>query len=141
MNLSIIYWSGTGNTEAMANLIADGANVAGANVTLKSTADASLDDIKNADVVALGCPSMGDEVLEECEFQPFMDSAMADLKEKKVAIFGSYGWGDGRWLREWHESLANNGCVMLSEGLMVNGAPAGDDENICKELGKTIASA
>lgn len=141
MNLSIVYWSGTGNTEAMANLIGEGAKEAGANVSVKTTAEASLDDIKNADVVALGCPSMGDEVLEECEFQPFMDSAMADLKGKKVAIFGSYGWGDGRWIREWHENLTSNGCILLNEGLMVNGAPAGDGEAECKELGKTIATA
>lgn len=141
MNVSIIYWSGTGNTEAMANLIGEGAKEAGAEILVKNTSEASLDDVKNADVVVLGCPSMGDEVLEEYEFEPFVDSALADLKGKKVALFGSYGWGDGRWMREWHEKMQGAGCTMLNEGLIVNGGPAGDTETECKDLGKTIATA
>ena len=141
MNISIIYWSGTGNTETMANLVAEGAKDAGANVVVKSTSTASLDDVKNADAVALGCPSMGDEVLEEFEFQPFLDSAMAELKNKKIVLFGSYGWGDGRWMREWHESMISSGCNVLNEGLIVNGGPSGDSETECKELGKTVATS
>lgn len=139
MSVSIIYWSGTGNTEAMANLIGEGAKEAGAEAIVKNVAQASLDDIKNAGVIALGCPSMGDEVLEEYEFQPFVDSAITDLKGKKVAIFGSYGWGDGRWMREWHETLQQAGCTMVNEGLIVNGAPAGDTEQECKDFGKKLA--
>ncbi len=136
MKISVIYWSGTGNTEAMANLIAEGA--AGAECTVKSVGNASLDDVKNADVVAFGCPSMGDEVLEEFEFQPFLESAMPLLKGKRVALFGSYGWGDGRWMREWTECMTGAGCLMVAEGLIVNGAPSGDE---CKELGQKLATA
>ncbi len=137
MKVSIIYWSGTGNTEAMARLIAEGATAGGADCTVKGVAEASLDDVKNADVVALGCPSMGDEVLEESEFQPFLASVMEAVKGKKIALFGSYGWGDGRWMREWTVCMTQAGCLMAAEGLIVNGAPAGNE---CQALGKTIAA-
>ena len=136
MKLSVIYWSGTGNTEAMANLIADGAKEKGLECVVKSVSEASQDDIKDADIVALGCPSMGDEVLEESEFQPFVDAAKSNLSGKKVALFGSYGWGDGRWMREWYEDMKNAGCSMVDEGLIVNGAPSGDE---CKEYGRSFA--
>lgn len=136
MKVSVIYWSGTGNTETMANLIADGAKEKGLECIVKNVSQAGMDDIKNADIIALGCPSMGDEVLEESEFQPFVDSIKGELEGKKVALFGSYGWGDGRWMREWHEDMKNAGCEMLGEGLIVNGAPSGDE---CKDFGKTFA--
>jgi flavodoxin short chain len=136
MKISLIYWSGTGNTEAMAKLIAEGATAAGAHVDVKAVASAAVDDVKTADIVALGCPSMGDEALEEYEFSPFLDNALPTLKDKKIALFGSYGWGDGRWMREWQEKMSSAGCCLVADGLMVNGAPEGDE---CKKFGELIA--
>lgn len=138
MQINLIYWSGTGNTEAMANLIKEGAESAGATVNLKNVADASIDDV-NCDVLVLGCPSMGDEVLEESEFEPFMISIEGSLSGKKLALFGSYGWGDGQWMRDWDERMKNAGAVLAVESLIVNDAPSGESEQECKDFGRGIA--
>ena len=101
----ITYWSGTGNTEQMANLVAEGASGDGIEVILKNVSETSTDDVKNADAVALGCPAMGDEVLEESEMEPFVDSISSIVEGKPCVIFGSFGWGDGKWMRDWYEKM------------------------------------
>ena len=138
MQINIVYWSGTGNTEAMANLIKEGAEGAGAAVTLKSVSDASAADLE-CDVLALGCPSMGDEVLEEDEFEPFMASIEGSMSGKKVALFGSYGWGDGEWMRNWDERVKAAGATPACDSLIVNEAPDGDTEQACRDFGANIA--
>ena len=95
MKTAVIYWSATGNTEAMANAVAAGAGVEAVTVSDFSG------DIKEYAALALGCPAMGDEVLEESEFEPFFASIEGELSGKKVLLFGSYGWGDGQWMRDW----------------------------------------
>ena len=135
MQINIIYWSGTGNTEAMANLIKEGAEGAGASVTLKTVSEASAADVE-CDVLCLGCPSMGDEVLEESEFEPYMASIEGSLKGKKLALFGSYGWGDGQWMREWDERVKCVRAMLACESLIVNEAPEGGE---CKAFGAKIA--
>jgi flavodoxin I len=137
--LSIVYWSGTGNTKAMAELIAKGAQEAGAEVSLKSVEEASVADVADYDVVALGCPSMGAEVLEEAEFEPYIVSVEGSVSGKKLALFGSYGWGDGQWMRDWAERMQQAGAWILDEGLIVNDAPEGDEAERCVAYGKTIA--
>ncbi len=134
MTINIIYWSGTGNTEEMAKYIKEGAESAGASVTLKNVSDASIDDI-NCDVLALGCPSMGAEVLEEEEFEPFIASIEGSVSGKKLALFGSYGWGDGEWMRDFDERMKNAGAVLVCESLIVNEAPEGDE---CKAFGAKL---
>ena len=135
MQIKVIYWSGTGNTEAMANLIKEGAEGAGATVILKNVSEASASDV-NCDVLALGCPSMGDEVLEEGEFEPFIASIEGSIGGKKIALFGSYGWGDGGWMRDWNERMKNAGAELVVESLIVNEAPSGQE---CKDFGAAIA--
>lgn len=137
--IAVVYWSGTGNTEAMANAVADGAKEKGAEVTLAAIADISAGDIAGFDAVAFGCPAMGAEVLEEDEFQPFWDSTKANLSGKKIALFGSYGWGDGEWMRSWEEDAKSAGAELVSEGLIVNEAPDDDAVAKCKALGASIA--
>ena len=131
--IAVIYWSGTGNTEAMANAIAQGANAELFEVTAFSGS------INDYDKVAFGCPSMGAEELEEADFAPFYDSVEADLKGKKVAIFGSYGWGDGEWLRTWADRINENGSVLFKEGLAINETP--DDAALaeCKAFGEEFS--
>jgi len=136
MQINIIYWSGTGNTEAMANYIKEGAEGAGASVTLKSVSDASMADA-DCDVLCLGCPSMGAEVLEESEFEPYMTSIEGSISGKKIALFGSYGWGDGEWMRDWDERVKNAGAMLVIESLIVNEAPQGDE---CRAFGASLAS-
>ena len=135
----IVYWSGTGNTEAMAKLIRDGATETGAAVTLKEVASASISDVKAADIAVFGCPAMGDEILEEDEFEPFMKSVTETLSGKKIGLFGSYDWGDGEWMRIWEADVKKAGAVLLKGGLIVNMEPTGDDIEKCKAFGKELA--
>ncbi len=104
----LIYWTMSGNTQAMAEAIANALT----NVVPVPVSDASLGDVQEADIVLLGCPAMGDEVLEESEFQPFFDEILADLSGKSVGLFGAYGWGDGQWMRDWEATVNDaNGNV------------------------------
>ena len=130
---AVIYWSGTGNTEAMANEICEGINADGTECDLFNVAEftGSIDDY---DKIALGCPAMGDEVLEECDFDPFYQGL--NISGKKVALFGSYGWGDGKWMRDWAEDATAKGARLYDEGLIVNGAPSGSE---CKDYGAGFA--
>ena len=138
MQINIIYWSGTGNTETMAKLIQEGATSAGASVTLKDVSKASAADLE-CDVLALGCPSMGAETLEESEFEPYIESIEGQVSGKKLALFGSYGWGDGEWMHDWAQRMENVGAVLAVESLIVNEAPSGEDEIKCKVFGTDIA--
>ncbi|MBV4416108.1 flavodoxin [Clostridium tyrobutyricum] len=138
--VNIIYWTGTGNTESMANLIAEGAKEKGADVNLINVSSASEADVKDADVVALGSPAMGAEVIEESEMEPFVESISGAVSGKKIALFGSYGWGDGEWMRSWVERMEGCGANLVNDGLIVNEAPEGESEEECKNLGKELAS-
>lgn len=133
MKTAVIYWSSTGNTEAMAKAVAAGASVEAVTVSDFSG------DIKNYDALALGCPAMGDEVLEESEFEPFFTSAEGDISGKKVLLFGSYGWGDGQWMRDWEERVKTAGAELVGgEGYIVNDAPTDNDIEKLKELGTKL---
>ena len=137
--IAVVFWSGTGNTESIANAVADGAKEKGAEVEIIAAADFSADAVANYDGIAFGCPAMGAEVLEEDEFQPMWDAVKGSLGGKKVVLFGSYGWGDGEWLRNWEEDAKSAGVALSAESLMVNEAP--DDNAIAKakDLGAAIA--
>ncbi len=134
MKTAVIYWSGTGNTEAMANAVAEGMGTEAVSVSDFGSSVAELD------ALALGCPAMGDEVLEESEFEPFFSGIENDLSGKKVFLFGSYGWGDGEWMRSWEEKVKNAGAELVNgEGFIVNDAPSDDDLAKLKEIGISIA--
>ncbi|AAK78565.1 flavodoxin short chain [Clostridium acetobutylicum] len=141
VKINIIYCSGTGNTEAMANLISEGAKSAGADVQLINVSDADVDKVKNADVIVLGSPAMGDEVLEEEEMEPFVENISKEVKGKKVALFGSYGWGDGQFMRDWVERMEGYGADLIGEGLIVQDAPEGETEDQCREFGKALINS
>lgn len=137
-NIVVIYWSGTGNTEAMATAIAEGAKNENTEVKILQVSEATIDDVKNANAVALGCPAMGAEVLEEGEMEPFVDSIMNAVSGKVVALFGSYDWGDGQWMREWADKMESAGANLVDEGLIVKLTPDELAINQCKELGKKL---
>ena len=132
MKKAVIYWSGTGNTAAMASAIAAGM---GEGTELYSV-DQFTGDIAEYDKIAFGCPAMGDEVLEEGEFDPFFSSIEGKLGGKKVALFGSYGWGDGQWTRDWAERTTKTGANLYDDGLMVNGFPDADAKVQCTAFGE-----
>ncbi len=133
--VAVVYWSGTGNTAKMTELVAEGATQKGADVTIFTSADFTKDMVADYDGIAFGCPSMGAEVLEESEFQPMWDDVKDSLSGKKVVLYGSYGWGDGEWMRNWEEEA---GSVVV-ETYICNGEPSGDGEDACKDLGANLA--
>ena len=133
MKTAVIYWSGTGNTEQMAKAVAEGA---GAELFNVSEFNGNISDYER---IAFGCPSMGAEELEESEFEPFFAGVEASLSGKTVALFGSYGWGDGEWMRNWVERVKNNGgTVVGGEGLIVNETPDDNALADCKALGESL---
>ena len=133
-----VYWRGTGNTEAMANKVAEGAKAAGAEVEVISADDFDGTDISGFDGVAFGCPAMGDEELEDSVFQPVFEACEAKLAGKKVALFGSYGWGDGEWMRSWEEKCQNDGVALAVDSVICNEDPDDEAQAACIELGKAI---
>ena len=136
--MAVIYWSGTGNTEIMANAIAKGMQAAGAEVDVFSVGDFK-GEIKEYSKVAFGCPSMGDEVLEECEFEPFFEGVERYISGKKVALFGSYGWGDGLWMRNWQKRVNDCNANLFREGLILNSTPDAAGEAQCEAFGSDFA--
>ncbi|MDO4961509.1 MAG: flavodoxin [Eubacteriales bacterium] len=139
MKAAVIYWSGTGNTEAMANAVAEGMKSAGAEVAMYTPADVDASTVSSCSAVAFGCPAMGAEVLEEAEFQPMWDDIKAQLTGKRVALFGSYGWGDGEWMRSWEADANDAGVNLAAESVMANNAPDDAAIEACKAMGAAIA--
>ncbi|MCT4508870.1 MAG: flavodoxin [Tepidibacter sp.] len=139
--ISIVYWSGTGNTEVMAQAVSKGAQD-NCEVKLVTVEEATKEDILNADAVAIGCPSMGAEELEPEYMEPFIASfENIDLNNKPMILFGSYDWGDGEWMREWDERMKKYGANILEEGLIAHLTPEGEDLSKCEEIGKKLANA
>ena len=134
--VAVIYWSGTGNTEAMASAVAEGATAAGAEVDLLTCAD--VNGVDGYDAVALGCPAMGAEELEDSEFQPMLEGIEPALPGKKVVLFGSYDWGVGEWLNNWEARCAEKGITLAAESVKANNAPDDEALSACKALGKAI---
>lgn len=137
---AVIYWSGTGNTEAMATAIFEGAKEVNSETKMFTVSEISAAEASEYDTLILGCPAMGAEVLEESEFEPFFTELESKLNGKNVALFGSYGWGDGEWMRNWEERTVSSGAKLVNgEGLMINEAPDDDGLEQCNLLGKTAA--
>ena len=141
MSISVVYWSGTGNTQAMAEAVAEGIRSAGADSVVMEVSDADAAALAEEEAFALGCPSMGAEQLEESEMGPFVEMLEPLVSGRKILLFGSYGWGDGEWMRDWCERMKNAGAVLVrEEGVTANDAP--DDEALeeCRAAGKELAS-
>ena len=139
--IAVIYWSGTGNTEAMADLVAAAAADAGATVDKFTAAEFQVSSAADYAGFALGCPAMGAEQLEETEFEPMYQELRSALSGKPVGLFGSYGWGDGEWIRTWAEDAESAGARLVVEPVMANGSPDGDAEAACAALGTALANA
>lgn len=138
---AVVYWSSTGNTEAMAQAVLEGMKEAGAEAVLLTPDAVDVGALAGMDAIAFGCPAMGSEVLEECEFEPMFSGCKNRLGGKSVGLFGSYGWGDGQWMRDWEERMTDAGATVLGgEGAICQEAPDGDAIASCIELGKQLAA-
>lgn len=137
--IAIVYWSGTGNTEAMARAVAEGAESTGSAVSLLTAAEFSADQMADFDAISFGCPAMGAEELEEEEFAPLFESCTGKLSGKTIGLFGSYGWGDGEWMRSWEETCRGAGANLVSPGVICQEAPDAEGESNCRTLGTQLA--
>ena len=137
--VAVVYWSGTGNTALMAQAVAEGAKAKGAECDLLTSAEFTADMVDNYDAIAFGCPAMGAEVLEESEFEPMFAECEPALNGKKIAIFGSYGWGDGEWMRNWEEDCKAAGAELACDSVMSNEGPGDAEVKSCEDLGAALA--
>ena len=137
--ITIVFWSQGGNTAAMATAVAEGVKAAGKEAEIVPVSEASLDELKAADAFAMGCPAMGAEALEEYEMEPFVADVENFVSGKKIALFGSYGWGDGEWMRTWEETCKSAGAELAHESVICTEEPDDDAKASCRELGKSLA--
>ena len=135
-NIAIVYWSGTGNTKIMAESIKEGA---GDSAKLFAAEEFSADMADDFDTVALGCPSMGAEELESDVFRPLWEELVPKLSGKSVALFGSYGWGDGEWMRLWEEEANDAGIELAHPALIVHETPDQEGMDECRSLGESLS--
>ena len=136
--IAIVYWSGTGNTEEMAKAVAEGVTEAGSEASLLTSSEFDSSKVSAFDAIAFGCPAMGAEVLEESEFDPMFTELESSLSGKKVGLFGSYGWGDGEWMRNWEERCKTAGANLVSDFVICNESPDADAVAACKKLGSDL---
>lgn len=136
---AIIYWSGTGNTEAMAQAVLEGARSVDPDTYMCTVSEISAADAAGYDTLIMGCPAMGAEELEEGEFEPFFSELEGSLSGKKAALFGSYGWGDGEWMRNWEERVTSSGAKLICDSVTANETPDDDALEQCRQLGKNAS--
>ena len=136
--IAVVYWSGTGNTEAMAKSVASGAGAAGAEVDILTASEFDATRITDYDAIAFGCPAMGSEQLEEEEFEPMFELCKPALRGKRIALFGSYGWGDGEWMRSWEASARGCGAELACESVICADAPDEEAAAKCEALGRAL---
>ncbi len=139
--VAVVYWSGTGNTEEMAKAVLEGAKKGGADAELFTVSDFGADKMAGYNGFLFGCPAMGDEVLEEDEFEPFFTEAEKNLSGVPVGLFGSYGWGSGAWMESWAERTRAAGAKLVADGVIVENAPDDDGVKACEALGEALAKA
>ena len=137
----IVYYSETGNTEAMANMVAKGVEAAGATAKVVPVDGFNAEELKGESAFALGCPAMGDEVLEESTMEPFVAEVEKFASGKKIALFGSYGWGDGEWMRSWEDSCTQGGAMLSAASVICQEAPDEEAVASCKALGRALAES
>ena len=131
--IAVVYWSGTGHTQAMAEAVAKACGA-----QLFTAEEFSADQVAKYDAIAFGCPAMGAEVLEESEFRPMFDACKPHLQGKKIALFGSYGWGDGEWMRTWEENCISAGATLACGSVICQDDPDGSALAECEALGKAL---
>ncbi len=131
--VAVVYWSGTGHTEAMAQAVAEGAQAA-----LFTASEFDSSTAADYDAIAFGCPSMGVEQLEESEFEPMFEACKPALSGKKIALFGSYGWGDGEWMRTWESDCEAAGALLACPSVICQEDPGEDTLDACRKLGQAL---
>lgn len=138
--IAVVFWSGTGNTEAMAGFVEEGAKAAGAQVSKFGPDEFTKDMVNDFDAIAFGCPAMGDEELEETEFAPMFDAVKDSLSGKKISLFGSYDWGEGDWMESWKQTCQEAGAVFGCDPVIANNEPDDEAAEKLRKMGSALAS-
>ena len=139
MKTAVVYWSGTGNTEMMAQEVLQGMKDQGAEAEMIEVSSFQAEQMGDYDAIAFGCPSMGDEELEDTEFAPVFEACESALSGKKIGLLGSYGWGDGEWMRNWEAKCREDGANLVQDGVICNEEPDDEAKEACQELGRALA--
>lgn len=137
-NIAVVFWSGTGNTENMANTLVDSINTQGGKATLFTATEFSADLVDNFDSIAFGCPAMGAEELEDSEFLPMFNDCKSKLNGKKIALFGSYGWGNGEWIESWADTCTSIGATLVHENVICCGEPTSETDSQLLDMAKAL---
>lgn len=133
--IAVVYFSGTGNTKIMAESIAEGVVKSGSEVDVIECTDFDSSKVSQYDGFAFGCPAYGAEELEETMFAPMWESVKGELGDKKVVLFGSYGWGSGEWMDIWAEESQE---LNIIETYICNETPDDEAVKTCIELGEKL---
>ena len=136
--IAVGSWSGTGNTEVMAEKVIQGARESGAEAVLYTASQFDSEMMDQYDAIAFGCPSMGAEQLEESEFEPMFSRCEPKLKGRRIALFGSYGWGDGEWMKIWEDTCISEGALLAYHSVICNEAPDGEAKEQCEAMGRAL---
>lgn len=137
--IAVVYWSGTGNTAMMAERVAEGAQSAGSQTDVIPASAFTAVQMENYDAIAFGCPAMGAEELEDTEFAPMFETCRPKLFGKTIGLFGSYGWGDGQWMRQWEEQCKADGAILACDSVICADAPDAFVEESCVALGQALS--
>lgn len=138
--IAIVYFSQTGNTETMAQLIEEGIKSVGKEVEVFTISDFTTDMVEDYDLIAIGSPATGTEQLDEYEFEPWYTDIKDKLTAKPVVLFGSHDWGDGEWMRTWHQDAVDAGINVVLDPLVVNLQPMDDEADRTRDYGVKIAN-
>ena len=132
MSVAVVYWSQTGNTEAMASILAEACG--GEAISWDSFA---ADKVAEYDALAFGCPAMGDEELDP-DFEELWNDCKGGLGDKPVVLFGSYDWGTGDWMETW-KSDAEDAGVNVVDTVIANLEPDDEAEDALKAAAAKLA--
>ena len=139
-NIAIVYYSGTGNTELLADAVREGVVSVGSSAKKISAGLFGADMLDSYDAVAFGCPASGAENLEEDIFEPMFETLLPHLAGKRIALFGSYGWGDGQWMRSWEQRVKEAGATLVAKSIITMDSPDADALVQAREMGKALTA-
>lgn len=140
MKTAVVYWSGTGNTEAMATAVYDGMKAAGADAEMLTASQFDASMVDGFEAIAFGCPAMGSEQLEETEFEPMWEAVKGKLSGKRISLFGSYSWAEGEWMENWKNDASAAGIALAYEPIICYEGPDADMLSKLNDMGKALAS-
>lgn len=138
MKVSIAYYSETGNTQQLADILANSLSDLGAEVYKAAVSDVENEQFLSGDLLIFATPASGAEEIDQLEMQAFIDDIASQLSGRKIFLCGTYGWGDGEYMQAWSEAMQNLGCELVHEPFVCLEAPDEDAESKIAEIAKEL---